>query len=319
MTKINILIFGLILTFTHSSGQTNHFDRLSFIIGDWIGTGKGFGNDESKIESNFHLIMDGKYIEVKNESIFEPTENNPKGEYHIDKGMISYDKSRKTIVFRQFNNEGYINQYILNDSITNDSILVFESEVIENFVQGGKARWTIKKIAENKIVTTFDVSFPNKEYTCFGTNYLTKTTTSMSEVKPKVTGIGGIFFFSENPNETKNWYSENLGLEINEWGSSFEFRNANRPDEINYLQWSPFKKGSDYFAPSKKEFMINYRVQNIEGLVNKLKENGVTIVDEIESFEYGKFVHIMDPEGNKIELWEPIDSVFTKMGGKTTK
>lgn len=136
---------------------------------------------------------------------------------------------------------------------------------------------------------------------------------------PKVTGIGGIFFFSEEPEKTKKWYSENLGLETNQWGSSFEFRNANRPEEINYLQWSPFKKGSDYFSPSKKEFMINYRVQNIEGLLKKLKSNGVIVLDSIETFDYGKFVHIMDNEGNKIELWEPIDSVFTEMGGKTTK
>lgn len=142
---------------------------------------------------------------------------------------------------------------------------------------------------------------------------------SSSELTPKVTGIGGIFFFSENPEETKKWYSDHLGLEVNPWGSSFEFRNANKPDEINYLQWSPFKEGSDYFAPSKKEFMINYRVQNIEGLVEKLKEDGVTVLDSVETFDYGKFVHIMDEEGNKIELWEPVDTVFTAMGLKTTK
>lgn len=136
---------------------------------------------------------------------------------------------------------------------------------------------------------------------------------------PKVTGIGGIFFFSDDPDKSKEWYSKNLGIVTNEWGSSFEFRNANRPEEINYLQWSPFKNGNEYFAPSKKDFMINYRVQNIEGLVNKLRANNVTIVDEIETYEYGKFVHIMDNEGTKIELWEPIDSVFTAMGGETTK
>jgi predicted enzyme related to lactoylglutathione lyase len=147
----------------------------------------------------------------------------------------------------------------------------------------------------------------------------TENKTFVNDTIPKVTGIGGIFFFSDNPEETKEWYTKNLGLETNEWGSSFEFRNANRPEEINYLQWSPFKKGSEYFAPSKKEFMINYRVQNIEGLVKKLIANGVTILDKIETFDYGKFVHIMDSEGNKIELWEPIDSVFTEMGGKTTK
>lgn len=132
--------------------------------------------------------------------------------------------------------------------------------------------------------------------------------TSPVDTTPKVTGIGGIFFFSDDPKETKEWYAKNLGLDVNEYGSSFESRNIHRPDEINTLQWSPFKKGSTYFAPSKKEFMINYTVQNIEGLIDKLRESGVTIVDNIETYEYGKFVHIMDTQGNKIELWEPVVS-----------
>lgn len=140
-----------------------------------------------------------------------------------------------------------------------------------------------------------------------------------NDTTPKVTGIGGIFFRSKDPKKSREWYQENLGLAINEYGSSFEFRNAHRPEEINYLQWSPFNEDTEYFNPSEKEFMINYRVQNIEGLVKKLKANGVTIVDTIETYDYGKFVHIMDHEGNKIELWEPIDHVFTEMGGETTK
>lgn len=143
--------------------------------------------------------------------------------------------------------------------------------------------------------------------------------TDMKDTTPKVTGIGGIFFFSDDPEKAREWYAKNLGLETNEWGSTFEFRNANRPDEINYLQWSLFKKGNEYFVPSEKEFMINYRVQNITGLVAKLKANGVTVLDEIESYDYGKFVHIMDAEGNKIELWEPVDSLLTQIGSKTTK
>jgi len=126
--------------------------------------------------------------------------------------------------------------------------------------------------------------------------------TSPVDTTPKVTGIGGIFFFSDDTKETKEWYANNLGFDINEWGTvSFEYRDLNKPEEIIPLQWSPFKKGSEYFAPSKKEFMINYRVQNIEGLVNKLKENGVTILDDIATYDYGKFVHIMDAEDNKIE------------------
>ena len=128
----------------------------------------------------------------------------------------------------------------------------------------------------------------------------------MDDTTPKVTGVGGIFFYSDNLKESKEWYTKNLRIEINDWGSSsFESRNINKPDEINSLQWKPFKKGDEYFSPSKKDFMINYTVQNIEGLVNKLKENGVTVLDSISSYDYGKFVHIMDAEGNKIELWEP--------------
>jgi predicted enzyme related to lactoylglutathione lyase len=146
----------------------------------------------------------------------------------------------------------------------------------------------------------------------------TTTATLPIDTTPKVTGIGGIFFFSDNPKETKEWYSKNLGVKINDWGSSsFESRNIDKPDEVNSLQWRPFKKGSTYFAPSKKEFMINYRVQNIEGLVIKLKENGATILDSIATYDYGKFVHIMDAEGNKLELWEPIEG--GKKEVKTTK
>ena len=131
-------------------------------------------------------------------------------------------------------------------------------------------------------------------------------TNSNNDKTPKVTGIGGVFFFADNPKETKEWYTKNLGIDINDWGSSsFETRNIDRPDEIISVQWKPFKKGDEYFAPSKKDFMINYQVQNIEGLIERLKANGVTIVDELVSYDFGKFIHIMDAEGNKIELWEP--------------
>ncbi len=142
---------------------------------------------------------------------------------------------------------------------------------------------------------------------------------SLDDSIPKVTGIGGIFFKSENPEKVKEWYGENLGLAIDEYGSPFEFRNANRPEEVNYLNWDAFPDTTKYFNPSVKEFMINYRVQNIEGLVKKLEKNGVKVLDEITEYDYGKFVHIMDLEGNKIELWEPVDVRLTEFGRKTTK
>ncbi len=138
--------------------------------------------------------------------------------------------------------------------------------------------------------------------------------------KKKVTGVGGIFFKSNNPEKTRQWYNENLGLVTNEYGSLFEFRLADEPEKKGYLQWSPFPKDSTYMAPSVKDFMVNFRVENIEELVKGLKSNGVEVLDDIEEYEYGKFVHIIDPDGVKIELWEPIDSTFTDMyEGKTTK
>ena len=142
----------------------------------------------------------------------------------------------------------------------------------------------------------------------------------MSNKEPKVVGIGGVFFKCKDPNSTKDWYKNHLGLKTDQYGTLFEFRNALNPDEINYLQWSPFKDDTTYFEPSTQPFMINYRVQNMEGLVEKLKKEGVTICDDIETYDYGKFVHIMDADGNKLELWEPVDEVFTETGdGNTTK
>ncbi|MCB0639156.1 MAG: VOC family protein [Lewinella sp.] len=138
--------------------------------------------------------------------------------------------------------------------------------------------------------------------------------------KGRVTGIGGIFFKAEAPDKLREWYGEQLGLVTNEYGSLFEFRRADDPEKVGYLQWSTFSESTTYFEPSRQPFMINYRVVHIEDLVERLRAAGVTICDDIATYEYGKFVHIMDPEGNKIELWEPVDEVFTESsGGKTTR
>jgi predicted enzyme related to lactoylglutathione lyase len=121
----------------------------------------------------------------------------------------------------------------------------------------------------------------------------------------KVTGIGGIFFKCKDPNKVKEWYKTHLGLDTNEYGAEFEWRDAEDPTKKGSTIWSPFAEKSKYFEPSTKDFMINYRVENLEALVEQLKNEGVTIVDKIEDTEYGKFVHIIDVEGNKVELWEP--------------
>lgn len=128
-----------------------------------------------------------------------------------------------------------------------------------------------------------------------------------------VTGIGGVFFKCQDPDGVKAWYKEHLGFDTDQWGTNFEWRKSGDPDKKGFTQWSPFSDKTEYFQPSTKEFMINYRVENIEELVKELRQSGVTICDEIEVFEYGKFVHILDLEGNKIELWEPNDIEYDKI------
>ncbi len=132
----------------------------------------------------------------------------------------------------------------------------------------------------------------------------------------RVTGIGGIFFKCKDPGKMREWYKVNLGLNTNNYGTVFEWRQGADSSQKGFTQWSPFKETTKYFAPSTKDYMINYRVENMTALVADLKKNGVTIVDTIETADYGKFVHILDIEGNKLELWEPNDVEFEKLGKK---
>ena len=151
---------------------------------------------------------------------------------------------------------------------------------------------------------------------------ITKQSDARQSIK-KVTGIGGIFFKCKDPKKIREWYKSNLGLNTNDYGAVFEWRQGADTTKKGFTQWSPFNEKTKYFEPSTKDFMINYRVENLEALVAGLKKNGVTIVDTIETVEYGKFVHILDVEGNKLELWEPNDIEYEKLGmqigSKTTK
>ena len=139
----------------------------------------------------------------------------------------------------------------------------------------------------------------------------------------KVTGIGGIFFKCQDPKKLKEWYKAHLGFSINPYGAVFEWRQGADSTKKGFTQWGIFSEKTKYFAPSTKDFMINYRVENLISLVDELKKDGVTIADSIASVDNGKFVHIMDIEGNKVELWEPNDieneKLSEKMGSKTIK
>ena len=139
----------------------------------------------------------------------------------------------------------------------------------------------------------------------------------------KVTGIGGIFFKCKNPSIMRDWYQANLGLNTNQYGAVFEWRQGVDTTKKGFTQWSPFSEKTHYFEPSSKDFMINYRVENLEALLVELKKNNVSILDTLELYEYGKFIHILDVEGNKLELWESNDFEYEnlgiQMGSITTK
>jgi len=124
----------------------------------------------------------------------------------------------------------------------------------------------------------------------------------------RVTGIGGLFFKTNNPKETKAWYKKHLGFNTDDYGCTFWWKD--KSGNKCSTQWSPFAIDSNYFEPSKKEFMFNYRVENLEELLKVLKKEGVTVVGEMETYDYGKFGWILDNDGNKIELWEPVDKAF---------
>jgi len=127
-------------------------------------------------------------------------------------------------------------------------------------------------------------------------------------MKKRVTGIGGLFFKTKDPKASKDWYNKHLGFNTDDYGSTFWWKD--KEGKECSTQWSPFPEETKYFEPSPKEFMFNYRVEDLETLLKVLKDEGVTIVGDMETYDYGKFAWILDNENNKIELWEPIDSAF---------
>tara|TARA_R110002020_G_scaffold474732_1_gene706922 strand:+ start:32996 stop:33382 length:387 start_codon:yes stop_codon:yes gene_type:complete len=127
-------------------------------------------------------------------------------------------------------------------------------------------------------------------------------------MKNRVTGLGGFFFKTKDPNAIKQWYNKHLGLNTDQYGCTFWWKDKKGQDCST--QWSPMKDDTNYFKPSKSPFMMNFRVENLEELLKVLRQEGVTVVGEIEEYSYGKFGWILDPDGNKLELWEPNDKAF---------
>ncbi len=122
----------------------------------------------------------------------------------------------------------------------------------------------------------------------------------------RVTGIGGIFFKSRDPAALGAWYRTHLGLNVEEWGGvAFRWASPENPSGVGTTIWSPFKHDTEYFAPSTSSFMINFRVDDLSALLAQLRSEGCEVDTKVQDSEFGKFGWVMDPEGNRVELWQP--------------
>ena len=122
----------------------------------------------------------------------------------------------------------------------------------------------------------------------------------------RVTGIGGIFFHATNPAALQAWYKQHLGIDVQEWGgATFTWADASGNPTTGTTVWLIGAAGNDHFAPSKASFMINYRVENLAALLQALRDEGCQVLEKTDDSEYGKFGWVIDPEGNKVELWQP--------------
>jgi predicted enzyme related to lactoylglutathione lyase len=143
----------------------------------------------------------------------------------------------------------------------------------------------------------------------------------MADKQGRVRGIGGVFFRSQDPQATCAWYEQHLGLKVDAYGTNFEWRQAdstaNEPSA--YTQWSPFKESTDYFGEAGQQYMINYRVDDLDALLETLRKSGVKIAGSIHEEPFGRFVHIIDGDGRRLELWEPVDASYADIVDGVTR
>jgi len=169
-----IFLFILILlpniVFGQEEKKQDVWEPLRFFVGSWEGKGEGRPGD-SKAEREYKFVLNGKFIEARNKSIYEPQDLNPKGEAHEDWGLFSYGQNRKKIVFRQFHVEGFVNQYVLDSLAADGKTLVFVTESIENIPSGWRARETYKILNKDEFTETFELAAPEQDFEVYIENH----------------------------------------------------------------------------------------------------------------------------------------------------
>lgn len=173
--KKYLLLISIIIISNELAGQNYKWEKVNFLIGNWVGNGTGVGIKSSEISASYNYCLNDHFIEVNHHAERKTTNKKQTLEVRDDWGMISIDSQREgTIIYRQFSGNGSYVKYFLNDSLSTPDKLVFDSELIENYKINGKLRFTIKKVSEMEIITYFDIKLPDKEYVCYEQNKLIK-------------------------------------------------------------------------------------------------------------------------------------------------
>ena len=171
--QIKLIVIALVLLASVGTAQTptrsDNWRPLKSLVGIWEGTGNGQPG-VSKIQREYRLVLNEKFIQVQNKSTYDPQPKNPKGEVHEDWGMISFDKGRKRFVLRQFHVEGFVNQFVMNSSDEGKTI-VFTSESIENIPSGFRARETYKIVGADEFIEIFEIAEPGKDFEVYSENH----------------------------------------------------------------------------------------------------------------------------------------------------
>jgi hypothetical protein len=162
-TVIVLLVISPLLSFAQITKQDSVWLPFKSMIGKWTGASEGQPG-KGTYERCYEIVLNKKYIEVRNKSTYPPSANNPKGEVHEDRGFISYDKARKTFVLRQFHIEGFVNQYKMESISSDGKTIVFISEAIENIPAGFRAKETYQIAGENEFIETFELAEPGKAF-----------------------------------------------------------------------------------------------------------------------------------------------------------
>jgi len=170
MKRMFFILMLLPNTVFAQADKSEVWSAFNFFIGKWEGMGKGEPG-ESTVERDYQFVLDGKFLQAKNKSVYKPQEKNPKGEVHEDWGLLSYDRQRKKFVLRQFHVEGFVNQYVLDSLATDGKLLIFITEGIENIPAGWRAKETYKILSDDEFYEIFELAAPGKDFELYSENH----------------------------------------------------------------------------------------------------------------------------------------------------